>query len=88
MCDARPAAEAQATQNSTITSALNERRLAYDHVVYSVSGRAVIAPNATARLSRLGRAREAVSDVVIVTALVWVPVLLLGGLAALVRLIF
>ncbi len=52
-----------------------------------MSGGTVIAPNATARHSRLGRAREAISDIVIVTALVWVPVLLLGGLAALVRMI-
>ncbi len=35
--------------------------------------------------SRLGRAREALFDIVIVTALVWVPVLLLGGLWAIVR---
>ena len=41
-----------------------------------------------ARPSRCGRAWEALSDVVIVTALVWVPVLLLGGLWAIVRLIF
>jgi len=53
-----------------------------------LSGGTVIAPNANLKPSRLGRARETISDVVIVTALVWVPVLLLGGLAALVRLIF
>ena len=53
-----------------------------------MSGGTVIAPNANLRLSRLGRAREAISDIAIVTALVWVPVLLLGGLAALVRMIF
>ncbi len=35
--------------------------------------------------SRFGRAREALSDVLIVTALVWVPVLIAGGLWAVVR---
>ncbi len=41
--------------------------------------------NAPVPLSKLGRAGEAASDIVIVTAIVWVPVLLLGGLWAIVR---
>ena len=39
-------------------------------------------------VTRLGRAGEAAADVFIVTAIIWVPILLLGALAALVRQIF
>jgi hypothetical protein len=55
-----------------------------------VSGGTVVAPNLNAPVvsSRLGRAREAVFDIVIVTAVVWVPILLLGGLAAILRRLF
>ena len=53
-----------------------------------MSGSTVIAPNANTKPSGLGRAREAIADVVIVTAVVWIPILLMGALAAAVRLIF
>jgi hypothetical protein len=46
----------------------------------------MIAPNAPVRRSRLTRAREIVTDLLIATALIWSLPLLVGALAALTRL--
>ena len=47
-----------------------------------------LAPGAPVVRSPLGVAWEAASDIVIVTAVVWVPILLLGGLDAIARRLF
>jgi hypothetical protein len=47
----------------------------------------MLAPNATVVPSRLARAREIVADLLIATALIWSLPLLLGAVAALIRLL-
>ena len=53
-----------------------------------MSGGTVIAPNAPVVVTWAARAWEALADLLIVTALVWAPVLLLGAVAAIFRLLF
>ena len=52
-----------------------------------MNGGTVIAPNAPVSRTWLARAREVASDLVIATALVWALPLLLGAVAAVLRLV-
>ena len=53
----------------------------------AMSGGTVIAPNAAVSRTRLARAREVASDLLIATALIWALPLLFGVAAALVTLV-